>query len=133
MVRKGFIKTGDLNFCLDVDLRVNHIMSLSTELLKTLINIIRQLILFKNNLTDTLYSQVWHDQGRDEAANDTVIRTHPLYKVVLVVRSTVLDSDSDHHRHFLKISFFLNKGIDLIDLSSILKYKTIESAITYYF
>ena len=78
-------------------------------------------------------------QKVDKEADDIVIRTHPLYEVASLTQCYTrhvlrphIDLESDHQRHFLKISF-LNKGIDFIDLPSIFKDKTVESAIPNYF
>jgi hypothetical protein len=75
----------------------------------------------------------------DEEADDIVIRTHLLYEVASLIQCytrhvlrPLIDLESDHKIHFLKISF-LNKGIDFIDLPSIFKDKTVKSAVPNYF
>ena len=55
-------------------------------------------------------------QKVDKEADDIVIRTHPLYEVASLTQCYTrhvlrphIDLESDHQRHFLKISF-LNKA-----------------------
>lgn len=75
----------------------------------------------------------------DEEADNHVIRTDPFYTVSYLIQSYTqhilrphIDSDSDHDRHFLKISFS-NKGIDFIDLPRIFRDKNVISSIPKYF
>ena len=43
-----------------------------------------------------------------------------------------IDSETNHKRHFIKISF-INKGIEFIDLPSIFKDRSVTSSIPAYF
>ena len=72
-------------------------------------------------------------------ADNYVIRNHPLYEAAALVDCYCrhylkphIDKDSEHKRYFLKIDF-INKGIDFIDLPSILKDKTVTSKVPVYF
>lgn len=75
----------------------------------------------------------------DDEADDIYIRSNPLYEVASIIQSYTqhvlrphIDSDSQHVRHFLKISY-LNKGIDFIDLASIFKDKRVADKVPKYF
>ena len=68
-----------------------------------------------------------------------MVRTDPLYEVASIVQSYTqhvlrphIDKSSDHQRHFLKIQY-LNKGVDFIDLASILMDKRVRNKIPSYF
>ena len=65
--------------------------------------------------------------------------TNKLYKAALLTRcyvqhflSPYIDSEVNHKRHFIKISF-INKGIEFIDLHSIFKYNSVISSLPNYF
>ena len=65
-------------------------------------------------------------------------RTNKLYKAALLTRcyvqhflSPYIDSEVNHKRHFIKISF-INKGIEFIDLHSIFKDTSVISSIPNY-
>ena len=75
----------------------------------------------------------------DEEANNCFDRKHDFYQIALLTRCYTqialrpyIDSEMNHVRHFIKISF-INKGIDFIDLSSILRDNTVEPSIPDYF
>lgn len=68
-----------------------------------------------------------------------VSRDHPLYDIARLVDNYALhylkphiDDTEEHRRHFLKINF-LNKGVDFINLPSILNDKNVRSLIPTYF
>ena len=44
----------------------------------------------------------------------------------------VIDLKNNHIRHFIKISF-INKGMDIIDLPSIFRDKSVQSSLPNYF
>ena len=78
-------------------------------------------------------------QKLDEEADSIYVRTHPFYDVACIIQSYTqhvlrphIDAKSDHQRHFLKISY-LNKGIDFIDLASILRDRRVIDKIPNYF
>jgi hypothetical protein len=75
----------------------------------------------------------------DDEADNIYLRTNPLYEVAGIIQSYTrhilrphIDSESEHVRHFLKISY-INKGIDFIDLASIFKDKRVVDKIPKYF
>lgn len=75
----------------------------------------------------------------DEQADKVIFQTDPYYKTAILVQNYTqhvlvphIDSPSDHKRHFIKIPF-INKGIDFIDLQSILRNKNVQNAIPKYF
>ena len=75
----------------------------------------------------------------DEEADDIYLQTNPFYEVASIIQSYTqhilrphIDPESQHDRHFLKISY-LNKGIDFIDLPSIFKDKRIVDKVPKYF
>ena len=75
----------------------------------------------------------------DAEADNIYLRTNPLYEVASIIQSYTqhilrphIDSQSDHIRHFLKISY-LNKGIDFIDLASVFKDKRVSDKVPKYF
>ena len=72
-------------------------------------------------------------------ANKPYDRANKLYKAALLTRyyvqhflSPYIDSEVNHKRHFIKISF-INKGIEFIDLHSIFKDNSVISSIPNYF
>ena len=72
-------------------------------------------------------------------ANKLYDRANKLYKAALLTRcyvqhflSTYIDSEVNHKRHFIKIPF-INKGIEFIDLHSIVKDNLVISSIPNYF
>ena len=72
-------------------------------------------------------------------ANKLYDRSNKLYKAALLTRcyvqhfrSPYIDSEVNHKRHFIKISF-VYKGIELIDLHSIFKDNLVISSIPNYF
>ena len=67
-----------------------------------------------------------------------MVRTHRFYEVASIIQSYTyhhlyphIDDPSDRKRHFIKIHF-LNKGIDLIDLPSILRDRRVQETIPTY-
>ena len=75
----------------------------------------------------------------DEAANKFYDRKHDLYEAALLTRCYTrhalrpyIVSVINHIRHFIKIPF-INKGVEFIDLPSILRDNTIISYIHFYF
>jgi hypothetical protein len=75
----------------------------------------------------------------DNEADKIVLQTDPLYKTATLVQSYTqhvlrphIDSLSDHKRYFIKISF-INRGIDFIDLQSVLRNKNVMDCIPKYF
>ena len=75
----------------------------------------------------------------DEAANKFYDRKHELYEAALLTRCYAqhalrpyMDSEINHIRHFIKIPF-INKGIEFIDLPSILIDNSVISSIPTYF
>ena len=75
----------------------------------------------------------------DEKADGIILRTDPLYNTATLIQSYTqhvlrphIDSLKDHKRYFVKIPF-INKGIDFIDLQSILRNKNVMDAIPNYF
>ena len=75
----------------------------------------------------------------DTEANIFYDRNHQMYDDALLTRCYtqhalrhLIDSESYHIRHFIKISF-IYKGIDFIDLPSILKDKSVTQSIPTYF
>ena len=75
----------------------------------------------------------------DEEANKFYDSEHDRYHTALLTRCYTqhalrpyIDSEINHIRHFNKIPF-INKGIDFIDLPSILKDDTVESSFPDYF
>ena len=74
----------------------------------------------------------------DEEANKFSDRKHDLYEVALLTRCytqhafrSYIDSEINHIRHFIKIPF-INKGIEFIDLPSILRDNSITSSVPIY-
>ena len=72
-------------------------------------------------------------------ANKLYDRANKLYKAALLTRciiqhflSPYINSEVNHKRHFIKISF-INKGIEFIDLHSIFKDNLVISSIPNYF
>ena len=75
----------------------------------------------------------------DTEANKFYDRNHQLYDAVLLTRCYTqhalrlfIDSETNHKRHFIKIPF-IHKGIELIDLPSIFKDRSVISSIPTYF
>ena len=75
----------------------------------------------------------------DTEANKFYDRSHRLYDAALLTRCytqhalcSVIDSKINHTRHFIKI-LFINKEVDLIDLPSIFRDKSVQSAVPNYF
>ena len=75
----------------------------------------------------------------DTEANKFYDRNHQLYDAALLTRCYTqhalrpfIDSEINHKRHFIKIPF-INKGIEFIDLPSILKDRSVTSSIPAYF
>ena len=75
----------------------------------------------------------------DLQADKIVLRSDPLYNTASFIQhytqhilSPHIDSDSDHKRFFLKVSF-INKGIDFIDLQSIFRSINVQNTIPGYF
>lgn len=75
----------------------------------------------------------------DEEADEIYVRTNPLYEVASIIQCYTqhilrphIDSQSQHDRHFLKISY-INKGVDFIDLASIFKDKRVADKVPKYF
>ena len=75
----------------------------------------------------------------DTEANKFYDRNHQLYDAALLTRCYTqralrpfIDSETNHKRHFIKISF-INKGIEFIDLPSIFKDRSVTSSIPAYF
>ena len=72
-------------------------------------------------------------------ANTLYDRANKLYKAALLTRcyvqhflSPYIDSEVNHKRHFIKVSF-INKGIEFIDLHGIFKDNLVISSIPNYF
>ena len=75
----------------------------------------------------------------DTEANKFYDRNHQLYDAALLTRCYTqhalrpfIDSETNHKWHFIKIPF-INKGIEVIDLPSILKDRSVTSSIPTYF
>ena len=75
----------------------------------------------------------------DIESNKFYERAHRLYQAELLPRCYTqhallpyIDSEMTHIRHFIKIQF-INKGIEIIKLSSIFKDKSVISSIPTYF
>ena len=75
----------------------------------------------------------------DDEANKFYNRKHDLYEAALLTRCYTqhalrpyIDSEINHIRHFIKISF-INKGIECIDLPSLFRDNNVISAIPSYF
>lgn len=75
----------------------------------------------------------------DEEADKIYDRYHPFILTASFVQSYTqhilrphIDTESDHKRHFLKISF-INKGIDFINLPSIFNDKQVKDSVPKYF
>ena len=75
----------------------------------------------------------------DTEANKFYDRNHQLYNAALLARCytqhalrPVIDFETNHKRHFIKIPF-MNKGIEFIDLPSSFKDRSITSSIPTYF
>ena len=75
----------------------------------------------------------------DIEANKFCDRAHRLYEAAILTRCYTqhalrpyIDSEIDHIRHLIKIQF-VNKGIELINLPSIFKDKSVISSIPTYF
>ena len=75
----------------------------------------------------------------DEEANKFYDGKHDLYHTALLTRCYTqhalrpcIDSEMNNIRHFIKKPF-INKGIDFIDLPSILRDNTVKSSIPDYF
>ena len=75
----------------------------------------------------------------DTEANILYDRNHHMYDAALLTRCYTqhalrpfIYSESNHIRRFIKI-FFINKGIDFIDLRSIFQYKLLIQSIHTYF
>ena len=75
----------------------------------------------------------------DIEANRFYVRNHQMYEAALLTRCYTqhalrpfIDAEINHQRHFIKIPF-INKGMDFIDLPSILQDKSVTSSIPYYF
>ena len=72
----------------------------------------------------------------DTEANKFYDRNHQLYDAALLTRcytQHALDSKTNHKRHFIKKNPFINKGIELTDLPSIFKDRSVTSSIPTYF
>ena len=72
----------------------------------------------------------------DEEANKFYDRKHDFYHTALLTRCYTqhglrpyIDSEMNHIWHFIKIPF-INKGIDFIDLPSIIRDNTVQSSIS---
>lgn len=75
----------------------------------------------------------------DREADKVFLQSDPYYKTAIIVQNYTqhilvphIDSLSHHKRHFIKIPF-INKGIDFIDLQSIIRNKNVQNAIPKYF
>ena len=75
----------------------------------------------------------------DDEVNKFYDKGHQLYEAAFLircytqhVRRPCIDSEVNHKRYFIKF-FFLNKGIDFIDLPSIFKDRSVISSIPDYF
>ena len=75
----------------------------------------------------------------ETGANKFYDRNHPLYDAALLTRfytqhalRPFIDSETNHKRHFTEVPF-INKGIELIDLHSIFKDRSVTSSIPSYF
>lgn len=75
----------------------------------------------------------------DDQADKIILRTDPLIRTACLIQSYTqhvlkphIDKESEHQRYFLKIPF-INKGIDFIDLQSILRDKNVIDSIPKYF
>ena len=75
----------------------------------------------------------------DTEANKFYHRNHQFYNAALLTRCyiqhalrTFIDSETNHKRHFIKISF-INKGTEFVDLPSIFKDRSVSSSIPIYF
>ena len=75
----------------------------------------------------------------DIEANRFYDRNHQMYEAALLTRCYTqhalhpfIDAEINHQRHFIKIPF-MNKGMDLIELPSIFKDKSVTSSIPDYF
>ena len=75
----------------------------------------------------------------DEEADKIILRTDPLYDTASLIQSYSqhvlhphIDKATEHTRHFLKI-FYLNKGIDFIDLPSIFRDQSVLDSVPKYF
>ena len=75
----------------------------------------------------------------DTEANKFYDRNDQLYDAALLTRCYTqhalrpfIDSETNHKRHFIKIPF-TNKGIEVIDLHSIFKDRSVTSPIPTYF
>ena len=75
----------------------------------------------------------------DEETKKLYDRKHDFYQTALHTRCYIqhalhpyIDSEMNHIKHFIKITL-INKGINFINLSSILRYIKIESSIPDYF
>ena len=75
----------------------------------------------------------------EEEANTFYNRKHDFYQTALLTRCYTqhalrpyIDSEINHIRHFIKIPFII-KGIDFIDLPSILRDIKVETSIPDYF
>ena len=75
----------------------------------------------------------------DTEANKFYDRNHQLYDAELLTTyytqhalRPFIDSEINHKRHFIKIPF-INKAIELIDLPSIFKDRSVTSSIPAYF
>ena len=72
-------------------------------------------------------------------ANKFYDRNHPLYDAALLTRCydqhvlrPIIDIETNHKRHFINVPF-IDKGIELIDLHSIFKDRSVTSSIPSYF
>ena len=75
----------------------------------------------------------------DTEANKFYDRNHQVYDAALLIRCFTqhvlrpfIDSETNHKRHFIKISF-INKVIGFIDLPNIFKDRSVTSSIPTYF
>ena len=75
----------------------------------------------------------------DTVTNTFYDRSHQLYDAALMTRCYTqhalrpfIDSETNRKRHFIRIHF-INKGIEFIDLPSILKDRSVTSSIPTYF
>jgi len=75
----------------------------------------------------------------DTIADNIYIRSNPLYETASLIQSYTshflhphIDKEVNHIRHFMKLRF-INKGIDFIDIPSILRNDTVCSLMPKYF
>lgn len=72
-------------------------------------------------------------------ASSIVLRSNPLYEVSSIVEQFInhritphIDNKEEHRRYFIKLQY-VNKGLDFINLSSILRDKNVTKCIPSYF